>query len=971
MMDPENKSFIETQFPVSKLSKESYKERKANLGQTLTGLGKWWGRKPLVLVRAALLGLLLPATADPRRDREIFLRLMTMDEEGLWRRKSKNIPLKELYARLSEKEREGWFTRTSTPDKPKYRQDIKAKDKLDLQRLVFQSLSYDDKLEYCLRPEHLDGASPEAWDEINPYLGTSAQSLPELIRQLGERRFGHVPRVGDVFCGGGSIPFEAARLGCDVYASDLSPVAVLLTWAALNIVGGGPEVAQKVRAAQEKVYAVVDRQVTEWQIEHNEQGWRADAYLYCLETRCPECGVMVPLASSWVIGEGTKTIAVLKLDEQNKRFDIHIKSGVSAQEVEEAKKSGTVKGNSLHCPVSTCKQPTPFTMLRGDRRTRKGAQYGLRLWENDDLVPRPEDVFQERLYCIRWVETYIEDGKEKTRRHYRAPDAHDLERETKVLALLRERFHDWQDKGYLPSRPIEPGDETTRLMRERGWTYWHHLFNTRQLLAGGLFFETMISLSQKNKIELAGTLLGTGIAIDYNSRLSRCHTAAANEGIVENALYNQAFNTMITYGCRPVSKISNTFFIKIKSCDLKNKLFVEVKDVRIIDFENDIWITDPSYADAINYHELSEFYLSWYEKLLSQVFPEWAIDSKRALAITGKDENFRHNMVAAYRNLTAHMPDDGYQVVMFTHQDVKVWADLALILWAAGLRVTAAWTIGTETESSLKQGNYVQGTVLLVLRKRTSQDTAFRDEISVLIEDEVKAQLDSMLALDDQEDPNFGDTDYQLAAYAAALRVLTQYQKIEDLDIEHELSRPRLRGETSPIEEIIQEAVQTACDYLIPKGFDAQVWKQLTPEERFYLKGLELESHGEQRVGVYQELARGFGVREYQPFLATTQANQTRCKTASEFGNRNLGGDGFGNSLVRQALFAVREAARTREAASGRSWLKTELPDYWNQRKRLVVVLNYLATMALKLESWRQDGEAARLVAGAVENDHI
>jgi len=52
-------SFIETQFPVSRLSKESYKERKANYSQTLTGLGKWWGRKPLILCRATLLGLLL------------------------------------------------------------------------------------------------------------------------------------------------------------------------------------------------------------------------------------------------------------------------------------------------------------------------------------------------------------------------------------------------------------------------------------------------------------------------------------------------------------------------------------------------------------------------------------------------------------------------------------------------------------------------------------------------------------------------------------------------------------------------------------------------------------------------------------------------------------------------------------------------------------------------------------------------
>ena len=94
-------SFIEVQFPVSKVSKESYKERKANLGQTLTGLGKWWGRKPLILVRAALLGLLIPASDNPRKDREIFLKILTMDEEGLWLRKSKSIPVQEVYNNLT------------------------------------------------------------------------------------------------------------------------------------------------------------------------------------------------------------------------------------------------------------------------------------------------------------------------------------------------------------------------------------------------------------------------------------------------------------------------------------------------------------------------------------------------------------------------------------------------------------------------------------------------------------------------------------------------------------------------------------------------------------------------------------------------------------------------------------------------------------------------------------------------------
>jgi hypothetical protein len=122
------KTFIESQFPVSKVSKESYKERKANYSQTLTGLGKWWGRQPLILVRATILGLLLPTTANPKKDSEIFLKILTMDEEGLWLRKSKSIALKDLYALLQPQEREKWFSEDSTPDKPKYKKGLKQEE---------------------------------------------------------------------------------------------------------------------------------------------------------------------------------------------------------------------------------------------------------------------------------------------------------------------------------------------------------------------------------------------------------------------------------------------------------------------------------------------------------------------------------------------------------------------------------------------------------------------------------------------------------------------------------------------------------------------------------------------------------------------------------------------------------------------------------------------------------------------------
>lgn len=503
-------SFIEAQFPISNLSKESYKERKAKYSQTLTGLGKWWGRKPLILVRAAIIGCLMPSTDDTAKDRETFLKILTMDDEGLWRRKDKAIPLKEIYARLTPKQRDEWFDPQSTDEKPKYKKGTSAEQKLLLQKLIFTRLSYDEKLEYCCRPEQIDGPSEEAWKEINSHLGTQASTIAELVRELGEKRFGRVPRVGDAFCGGGSVPFEAARIGCHAYGSDLSPVAALLTWAALNIIGGGPEVAGAVRQAQEEVYRAVDKQITEWKIEHNEKGWRADAYLYCAETICPECGWRVPLGPSWVIGEKTRCAAKLIPDPVNKRFEILIESGLSKEEMEAAKRAGTGIDSYLRCPNPGCGEKTPISAIR--ERGAKGD--GLRMWEKDDVIPRPDDVFQERLYCIRWVETYLDhEGKERTRRFYKAPDEKDLQREQTVYDLLMERFSEWQEKGYIPSKRIEPGDKTDEPIRTRGWTHWHHLFNPRQLLLLGSISKQVAELASDRRL-LTALVLGLGKIIN-------------------------------------------------------------------------------------------------------------------------------------------------------------------------------------------------------------------------------------------------------------------------------------------------------------------------------------------------------------------------------------------------------------------------------------------------------------------------
>jgi adenine-specific DNA methylase len=956
------RSFMEVQFPVSKLSKESYKERKGAQGQVLTGLGKWWGRKPLVLVRAIILGLLLPATDDPERDRHTFLALMTMDDDGLWRRAGGKLPVKDAYRLAVGREREQYFTVAGNA--VAWRPEASPEERRSLQRRGFNRMSYDQKLSLCVSPEEAGGPTLDAWAAINEHLGTRATSLEDLVEELGERRWGRVPRVGDVFSGGGSIPFEAARLGCGAYGSDLNPVAALLTWGALNIVGGGREAVDRLAAAQQRVFERVQQQVEAWGIERDpETGRVADAYLYCSEVLDPTTGWRVPLAPSWVIARRAKqVIARLVPNFESRSFDFEVIEGMGEAALKEAVEEGTAR-DGVRSPMSR----DGAWLAPSQRSTTSTAQLrgpgGLRPWTNEDLVPRVDDVYGERLYCVRWVDPAT--GV----RHYRAPTAADLERDERVLSLLRERFADWQDEGYIPSRWIEPGEKTGEPIRTRGWAYWHHLFNPRQLLLNGLFAEL---IADEPEWEQRALLMMLGRMANMNSRLSGWHPGR-DQGY--GVFYNQALNTLNNYGCRAMDTLRTAFMGELQPLPASGSSRVALADARNVGERVDLWVTDPGYGDAIMYDELSEFFLAWYDKSLPWLFPGWYSDSKRALAVKGEGATFRTTLAECYRRLTDLMPDGGYQVVMFTHQDPEVWADLALVLWSAGLTVSAAWTIGTETEAvGIRQGNLVQGTVLLVLRKRTGSELGVMSDLYPDIRDEVDRQLASMTELDPSDDPNFGDADYQLAAYAAALRVLTGYATMQGIDVQRELSAPRTK-ERSSIAKLIDQAVKIASDSLMPRGMERAVWRAATPQERFYLKGIELEARGEARRGVYQELARGYGAGDFKELLASGKANATRLLAPSAFANRDVrrvGDAGFGGTMLRQLLLAIyRTAAHPdRDPRPAREYLRQTLPDYWNSRQAAMAVLKYLADTAAPLTTgtWPADVRSARQLRDSLAN---
>jgi hypothetical protein len=318
-----------------------------------------------------------------------------------------------------------------------------------------------------------------------------------------------------------------------------------------------------------------------------------------------------------------------------------------------------------------------------------------------------------------------------------------------------------------------------------------------------------------------------------------------------------------------------------------------------------------------------------------------------------------------------------------------------MILWAAGLKATAAWTISTETEAvGIKKGNYVQGTVCLVLRKRSANEPGFLDEVYPLVEDEVKRQIQSMQALDEGGEPNFNDADYQLAAYAAALKVLTQYGNLDGKDVEHEVFAVRARNEKSDFQAVIERALGIACDTLVPRGLDHS-WRELSLVERYYLRALDIESRGERRKGMYEELARGFGVTDIRPLLKSDKANGTCAQTPSSLGTTSLAalsranavaalpaGRGraasgaahpFATSALRHLLFAIRETtAADNSPEPGRQYLRDTFGQgYWGKRERFILLLEWLAALgnAEGMQDWIADSEAARILAGRLRND--
>jgi putative DNA methylase len=558
-----------------------------------------------------------------------------------------------------------------------------------------------------------------------------------------------------------------------------------------------------------------------------------------------------------------------------------------------------------------------------------------------------------------------DDGSARPDTEFRSVTADDVEREGIVHRYVAEHIEEWQANGWCPDMRIESGAETDRLLRERGWTHWHHLFNARQLL---------IAATMRRYIS-AFTCFSLCQCLNWSSRLSALNPVAGN---TTQTFYNQALNTVwnpTTRGWRFFHAFTSGDFASFPTATRGAVVAAAAADIEAL---CDIFVTDPPYGDAVHYEEILDFFIAWLRKSPPPEFSKWVWDSRRDIAIKGEDDDFRRGMVAAYQQMMRVMPDNGIQIIMFTHQSGKLWADMANIVWASGLAVTAAWYVVTETDSAIRDGAHVKGTVLLVLRKRLGTDEITRDDLGWELKAEVEKQIEELTGLNQRakgarrQENLFADADFQMAGYAAALRVLTKYSGIDGKDMAAEALRPRTKGTTSFVDELIEFAVGVANESLVPTGIDKALWDACKPAERFYLKLTELEARGHKSLDNYQNFAKAFRLPEFRSFMAAATANKARLKSATELGRSEMTDtSAFGNTLTRAVLYAIMQLAKEEDSDLVLSQLAINAPSYFDPatRGRLVAIAEYLADRTLELRP--DEAKAARILAQLIRSQRL
>ena len=659
------KRLAEVDFPIAEVSRHAAREKSIRHGHPST-LHLWWARRPLASSRAVLMALLLPDPCDANCPPSF-----------------KSDARKALLAMKTRPS--GWDADIVTDG--------------GLRRALLKFIADFANWDNSAKPEYLEAGRA-------------------LVRAAHPEE---TPLVVDPFAGGGSIPLEALRLGCETFASDLNPVACLILKVMLeDIPRHGPGLADDLRKAGAEIKAKAEKELADL-YPKDPDGATPIAYLWARTVRCeaPHCGAEITLMRSmWLCRKPKRKWAlrpkVVRDDGVAPRVEFEIFEPQAEREVA----GGTVARAKATCVC--CGVVLPPARVRSQLAAQKGGA---------------DAVFDEhgnRTGGARMTAVVtLKPGEQG--RHYRLPTEADYAAVRRAQARVALILEEWERGGRHGLCPV-PDEPTPTRDTHRAVGSQLPLYNMAAF--GDLFTgRQKATLVELLNIVRGATAAGLAsvLACAFN-RVSMSNMACTRWNAVAEKMQH-------TFGRQAIPMVWDFAEVAITADAPGNwksgySLIADVVDVAVSrgtgqvqgadatdhplpDQSASVWFTDPPYYDAIPYADLSDFFLVWLKRalpdhpLICDPFdPDNALSPKsretvqceKVKDVNGAPKNrefYERAMALAFAEGRRVLNEDGIASVVFAHKTTEGWEALLSGMISGGWTITGSWPISTEMGSRL------------------------------------------------------------------------------------------------------------------------------------------------------------------------------------------------------------------------------------------------------------------------------
>ena len=675
---------------------------------------------------------------------------------------------------------------------------------------------------------------------------------PGIVEEAGDRireaHGGRTPKVLDLFAGGGAIPLEAARLGCESHALDYNPVAHLIELCTLVYPQTfGPKLAddfehwsgvvlERMRAEVGDLYPAVQVPATEDVAKQAELfGGGGDPpptvgqadpvaciWVRTVPCRRPGCTAPVPLVrQAWLRRKGGVVAAVPEIEDGD-RLGWRIVSGAVARDVsgqEEQTGAGQAVCVACHAPAPAdhvkemavagrMKESLAAVVVDGQRSKLYLNPSTSTTTPSDDMIEERLCALERSLDCERPHE--VLQGKLRDQLpNYGVNTYRELFTPRQLLVLFTLVKH-------IRQAHAEMRDAGMAADRARALATWFAMAFGRFVIAFNKFARWEPSVQR--------TLgaIGDRQALKMLYDFSEINCFENTAGCLPFALDREA------YCIRELAKIRNPSTVTRGNAE---KLFYD-------DETFDAVITDPPYYSSIYYADLSAFFYVWLKRLVGDLYPEHftlPAPPKRREAVAQPSEHggdtkkatahyqdmMRRSFAEARRVLKPGAP----LVCVYAHRTTEGWATLIRALIDAGLTVTEAWPVQTESRGRVNAlgAAALSDSIFFVARRREAAETGqYETEVEPELHRIARERVATLWA----GGKGIGGADLLMAAVGAGLRAYTRFARVEYAN-----------GEVMPAERYLREVEGVVLDVMLDEifGLRGAAVASVDPLTRFYI----------------------------------------------------------------------------------------------------------------------------------------